>query len=186
MRTVLFVSLLGVGCSLNRGLETDLCAPSTLAASLSPIADGVLVYRGNEEVERAGAPCQHAPDVPACEAELARLKPTEPRHAREHGPGALTLLLTVGGTVKKIDRASTWKDVESFPPLPRAQLWAEFRRGMPVLCQGKNASLTPEGVRVLVSSHDGCFGGSDVLLLVKPDGQIDALREKSYPQTCVG
>ncbi len=187
MRTTLFLTLLlTTGCSLRRGLDADLCGPPSLATSLTPVADGVLVYRGSEEVERAGAPCQGAPDVAVCEAELTRLKPTQPRHAREHGPGELTILLTRKGSDRRLDRTVKWGEVESIPPLPRAMVWSEFQRSMPVLCGGKNASETPDGVRLLVSSHSGCFGGDDVLFLVKPNGDIEELGRKSYPQTCVG
>lgn len=187
MRTFLIAVVLCSGCSLRRGLDVDVCSPpNLLAPSLSGVGDGVIVYRHDAEVERLGAPCKGAPDVPACEAELARLKPGEPRHMREHGPGPLTILVTTGGTVQRIDAKATWADLARFPPRARAQLWAEFKTGMGVLCGGANLSETPEGVRLLVSSHEGCFGGSDVLILVGPNGEIETLKSRDYPQTCVG
>jgi hypothetical protein len=174
------------GCSLRHGLDVDLCAPPTIASQLTRVADGVLVYRGNEEVERAGTSCQGASDEAACQATLAQLKPTQPRYARERGPGTLVILLTNKGAVRRLNQTSAWSELEGIAPAARAQLWVEFKRSVGVLCGGKNAQQTAEGVRLLVSNHDGCFGGSDTLLLVKPEGEIIELESKSYPQTCVG
>ncbi|MBL8923420.1 MAG: hypothetical protein JNJ54_31495 [Myxococcaceae bacterium] len=187
MRPFLIAVVLCSGCSLRRGLDTDVCAaPHTLGASLAGVADGVLVYHFDSVDERLGTPCAGAPEPAACQAELARLAPTAQRHMRERGPGPLTLLLTRKGVVTRIDEASTWDDLSTFPPRARAQAWVELKRRLGVLCGGPNLAETPEGVRVLVSSHDGCFGGSDTLLLVRPDGAIEELRSRDYPQTCVG
>lgn len=188
MRSLLLATLmLGTGCSLRRGLDVDVCtAPNTLGPSLAGVADGVLVYHFDTVEERLGTPCAGAPDPAACEAELARLAPTEQRHMREHGPGPLTILLTRKGTVTRIDQRATWSDLAAFPPAARAQAWVELKRGLPVLCGGANLSESTDGVRILVSNHEGCFGGSDLLLLVKPDGAIEDLKSRDYPQTCVG
>lgn len=178
--------LLLTSCSLRRGLDADVCVRGSLSSSLAGLADSVSIFRSDTVVDSAGVTCGGAIDRAACEAEFSRLKPTEPRHMREHGSGPLTIILTRKDSVQRIDTKSTWAELSSFPPVARAQVWAEFRRGMAALCGGNNVAETAEGVRVLVSSHEGCFGGDDVLLLVKPDGGIETLKEKSYPQTCVG
>ena len=181
--TMLFL----MSCSLRRGLETDVCTSTTsLSASLASLGDGVALFRHDAMFASSGVPCGAATDRAACEAEFNRLKPAQPRYAREHGSGPLTIIITRKDSVQRLDAKSTWADLSAFPPAARAQAWVEFKRNLSVLCGGPNVSEGPEGVRVLVSSHEGCFGGSDLLLLVTPDGAIETLREKSYPQTCVG
>lgn len=180
------LAVLMQGCSLRRGLDVDVCTPPSLASHVSRVADGVLVYRGNEVADRAGTPCQGAADEAACQATLTALAPTQPRYARERGPGALTILLTNKGVVRRLNQTSSWAELDGLAPIPRAQLWMEFKRSVGALCGGVNAKETPDGVRLLVSNHDGCFGGGDTLVLVKPGGEIVELDQKTYPQTCVG
>lgn len=179
--------LLLTSCNLRRGLDTDVCAgPAAFSARLASLGDAVAVFRHDELVGSAGTPCGLATDRAACDAAFARLKPVEPRHMREHGPGPLAIIVTRKDSVLRLDSSSTWAELSGLPAATRAQVWVEFKRRLGVLCGGSNVSEGPDGVRVLVSSHDGCFGGSDQLLLVSPDGAIETLREKSYPQTCVG
>ena len=181
--TILFL----MSCSLRRGLETDACtSTSSLSASLASLGDGVALFRHDAMFASTGVLCGAANDRAACEAEFNRLKPVQPRYAREHGAGPLTIIITRKDSVQRLDATSSWADLSAFPPAARAQAWVEFQRNLTVLCGGPNVSEGPDGVRVLVSSHEGCFGGSDQLLLVTPDGAIETLREKSYPQTCVG
>lgn len=181
--TMLFLT----SCSLRRGLETDACtSTNSLSASLAGLGDGVALFRHDAMFASSGVPCSAATNRAACEAEFNRLKPLQPRYAREHGAGPLTIIITRKDSVQRLDATSTWADLAAFPPTARAQAWIEFKRNLTVLCGGPNVSEGPDGVRVLVSSHEGCFGGSDQLLLVTPDGAIETVREKSYPQTCVG
>lgn len=179
--------LLLMSCSLRRGLDTDVCSSTTsLSARLAGVGDSVALFRHDAMFASTGTPCGAATDRAACEAEFKRLKPVQPRYAREHGAGPLTIIITRKDSVQRLDAKSTWADLSAFPPAARAQAWVEFQRGLVVLCGGPNLAEGPDGVRVLVSSHEGCFGGSDLLLLVTPDGAIETLKEKSYPQTCVG
>ena len=178
--------MLLTSCSLRRGLDADVCGPPSLSSSLASAGESVAIFRDDTMVDSTGMPCGGATDRAACEAEFSRLKPIEPRHMREHGAGQLTIILTRKGSVQRLDASSTWADLSTFPPTSRARVWVELRQRLGALCGGPNASEGPDGVRLLVSSHEGCFGGSDLLLLVKPDGAIETLKEKSYPQTCVG
>lgn len=183
----LCVALLA-GCkNLRSDLTVDVCQPEHgYTVGLLTSAEGVVVFVGDEETGRFGTPCRGAPDASACEAELTRLRPTEPRHPRSHGPGDLVVLLTRRGVVERLDRTVTWERLAPLPPAVRAQLWLRLRYHREVLCGGRNLAETPEGVKVLTSSHDGCFGGSDSVELVRPDGSIETLAEKTYPRTCVG
>jgi hypothetical protein len=189
MRTLTLVIAIAfsTGCNLRRGLTVDVCQPSErLAAQFAPLVDGVVVYRADEEVGRAGMLCAKAPDAKACLDEVDRAKPTESRHAREHGPGQLTIIVTRNGVVQRLGRGTTWKDLADLPPRLRAQAFIELTRGPTPMCGGNNLAETPDGVLMLVSDHDGCFGGEDTLLLIKPDGRTETVKEKSYPRTCMG
>ncbi|MER2565083.1 MAG: hypothetical protein ABTQ32_30445 [Myxococcaceae bacterium] len=189
MHTRLFMVglLLVTSCGLRRGLTVDVCQPSEgLAAQFAPLVDGVVVYRADEEVGRAGMPCAKAPDTKACLDELDRARPTEKRHPRSHGAGQLTVIVTRDGKVRRFGRGTTWNELADLPPRLRAQAFIELTRGPTPMCGGNNLAETAEGVLMLVSDHDGCFGGEDTLLLVKPDGTTETVKEKSYPRTCVG
>lgn len=189
MRTLFLVVGLAVftGCGLRRGLTVDVCQPAeSLAAQFAPLVDGVVVYRADEEVGRAGMLCAKAADTKACLDEVDRGRPTEKRHAREHSPGQLTIIVTRDGVVQRFGRSTTWKDLAALPPRLRAQAFIELTRSPTPMCGGNNLAETPEGVLMLLSDHHGCFGGDDTLLLIKPDGTTETVKEKSYPQTCVG
>ncbi|MBL8936722.1 MAG: hypothetical protein JNM69_19340 [Archangium sp.] len=189
MRTLLLAAalMLASGCGLRRGLTVDVCQPSeSLAAQLAPLVDGVVVYRADEEVGRAGMLCAKAADTRACLDEVDRSKPTEKRHLREHGAGQLTIIITRNGVVQRLGRSTTWKDLADLPPRLRAQAFIELTRGPTPMCGGNNLAETPDGVLMLVSDHQGCFGGEDTLLLIKPDGRTETVKEKSYPRTCMG
>lgn len=189
MRSLLLVVTLSLStaCNLRRGLSVDVCQPSEgLAAQVAPHVDGLVLYRADEEVARMGVLCAKAADASACLAEVDRVRPTEPRHPRHHGAGPLTLIVTRNGVVQRLGRSSTWNDLATLPPRVRAQAFVELTRGPTPMCGGNNLAETPDGVLLLVTSHDGCFGGADTLLLVKPDGTTETVKEKSYPRTCVG
>jgi hypothetical protein len=187
MRVLLLASLLLCACSLKRGLDVDTCSPeNSITTAAGKLGDGAVLYRWNEEVGRAGAPCGKAKDAAACQARLLSLKPTDERHHRERGPGPLVILITKGDDVRLVDRTATWEQLADFGPITQAELWVFFQRGTATLCGGNNATRGAEGVKVLVSTHDGCFGGSDELILVRPNGDTEVLETKQYPQTCVG
>lgn len=189
MRTLVVVIGLGLsmGCNLRRGLTVDVCQPSEgLAAQFKPLVDGVVLYRADEEVGREGMLCAKAPDTKVCLEEVDRARPIEKRHPRAHGAAPLTIIVTRNGVVQRLDRSTMWKDLDGLPPRLRAQAFIELTRGATPMCGGNNLAETPKGVLMLVSDHDGCFGGEDTLLLIKPDGTTETVKEKSYPQTCMG